>query len=199
MQLSCPRCRTTGPIEAFTEDVDARRVVGLAAALPAQIGPLAVRYLALFAPPKRALSWARARKVLEELSAAIAISSIKRRGRDWPVTTEMWNQALQQMLDSRDSLRLPLKGQGYLFEILAHLADKSEGEAERRGELLTQQQSQARHAPIVDEAAAAEAERVRAARVRSAIDSENKTRARFNQPPLTKDEELLVLQRLELA
>lgn len=196
--LCCARCGAYGSIELFTDDVYARRAIAVASALPAEVGPLAVRYLSLFAPAKSLASWRRALKVLEELQTAIRLASIRRHGRDWPLTTAMWVEGLEQMLGKRADLRLPLKGHGYLFEILSALADKSEGAAERAAEQAIRGQARGAEAPGLDVPDAA-ATLSRNQVVAAAIQGENATRQRFQQPLMTKAEELQLLRRLGLG
>lgn len=134
MKLVCPNCGMTASLEAFTSDADAREVAALCARLPAEVGPLALRYLALFRPRQRALSWPRARKLLAELVECVEVGGVERRGRFWPAPPEIWASALQQMLDQREKLRLPLSNHAYLAEIVTGSADKHEAQAEREAE-----------------------------------------------------------------
>ena len=134
MKLVCPSCGATNSADGITSDVDARAALLVAAELPADLGPLCIRYLGLFRPGKRALAWDRARRLLDELAEQIRAGTIRRRGRDWPVPVGAWRSALQTMLDKRDSLDLPLKSHGYLLEIVAGLSDRAEAQAERAAE-----------------------------------------------------------------
>lgn len=95
MQLTCPCCFARFPVEAALTDEAARQAVAAALKLPAPLGDLLLRYIGLFRPDKRALSWDRASRLLAEL-------------------------------------QLPLKSHGYLLEIVAGLASKTEGAAERQ-------------------------------------------------------------------
>lgn len=130
MQLTCPCCFARFSIEAALTDDAARKAVAAALKLPAPLGDLILRYLAFFRPSKRALSWDRAAKLLNELVEPIQAARVERHGRAWPAPIEYWREALEQMLDRRDKLQLPLKSHGYLFEIVAGLASKAEGRAE---------------------------------------------------------------------
>lgn len=138
MKILCPSCGATHSADGILSDAEARTALLIAAELPADLGPLCIRYLGLFRPGKRALSWDRARKLLDELAEQIRAGTIRRRGRDWPVPAGAWRTALQTMLDKRDSLDLPLKSHGYLLEIVAGIADKAEGAAERAIETARQ-------------------------------------------------------------
>lgn len=134
MHLICPACAARFSIEAALTDEAARTAVAAALKMPAPLGDLTLRYLALFRPHKRALSWDRAAKLLTELLAPIQAAQVERHGRAWAAPLELWRQALEQMLERRDALQLPLKSHGYLFEIVAALAIKNAGAQEHKAE-----------------------------------------------------------------
>ncbi len=134
MQLTCPICFARYAIEAAFTDDDARRAVAAALKMPAPLGDLILRYIGLFRAPKRALSWDRAARLIEELLAPMQAGRIERHGRTWAAPLEAWRAALADMLDRRDKLQLPLKGHGYLFEIVTAQANKTEAQAEAKNE-----------------------------------------------------------------
>lgn len=134
MQFTCPCCFARCSIEAALSDDDARRAVAAALKMPAPLGDLVLRYIGLFRAPKRALSWDRAARLIEELLAPMLAGRIERHGRIWAAPLEAWKAALTDMLDRRDKLQLPLKSHGYLFEIIAAQANKSEAQAESKAE-----------------------------------------------------------------
>jgi hypothetical protein len=191
LTLVCPGCGSGGSIEFFLNDADGRRAVAIAAELGTDLGPVALRYLKLFAPAKNRLTWPRARKLMEELQALAQVDFINRRGRAWPVTRAMWVEAMEQMLGKREDLNLPLKSNGYLLEILAGMADKTEAQAERAHEAGVQQQSSSRYAD--DGEAVAAAERHRATMARSSLIAEKASRQRLGMPAFTPAEELAFL------
>ncbi|MHB1273638.1 MAG: hypothetical protein ACYCZD_12890 [Rhodanobacter sp.] len=51
-----------------------------------------------------------------------------------PATPSMWAAAIEQMIDARAKLRLPLSGHGYLMEVVFGLADQADAAAERTRE-----------------------------------------------------------------
>ena len=134
MHLTCPACAARFSIEAALTDEAARTAVAAALKLPAPLGDLTLRYLALFRPDKRALSWDRAARLLSELLAPIQAAQVERHGRTWAAPLELWRQGLEQVLEARERLTLPLKSHGYLLEIVAALASKSEGAREHKAE-----------------------------------------------------------------
>lgn len=130
MNLTCPCCGGRFSIEAALTDEAARTAVAAALKLPAPLGDLLLRYLGLFRAQGRALSWDRTTRLLRELLEPIQAAQVRRHGRTWPAPLDYWRQALEQMLERREQLQLPLKSHGYLFEIVAGMASKAEGRAE---------------------------------------------------------------------
>ena len=134
MKLVCPCCGATLSIEAMLTDAKAREAVATALKLPHGLGDRVLRYLALFRPESRALSWGRAAKLLDELLPPIQEAQVQRNGRTWVAPLELWKAAFDQVLENRENLTLPLKGHGYLFEVVAGMASKAEGQQERKQE-----------------------------------------------------------------
>ena len=135
MRLTCPCCGATHSIEGLLADAAARRAVAAALALPAGLGDRVLRYIGLFRPPARALSWDRAARLLEELRVAIDAGHVERDGRVYPAPFEYWRGALDQMLDGRERLALPLKTHGYLYEIIAGQSRRADQRAAERAEV----------------------------------------------------------------
>ena len=133
MLISCPCCHARHPLDAALTDEAARAAVARVAALGGELPRTAVVYLGLFRPKRRVLSWARACRLLDELTDAIDAGRIRRHGRDWAVTRAQWTEALRIVIERRDTGRLetPLKDHAYLYEVARGLADRAEAAAER--------------------------------------------------------------------
>lgn len=134
MKLVCPGCGTQGSAELFTADAHARQCVALMGRVPPSMAPAVLGYLGLFRPPSRALGWARVQTLLEDLIPAIEAGAISRGGREFPVTPAIVQAALDQVLQQREKLDLPLRGHGYLLEVLRAQSQrhaKGEQEAEK--------------------------------------------------------------------
>lgn len=131
MNLTCPVCNAIFPAEAALVESQAREAVRAAVLLPAPLGDRLLRYLGLFRPARRALSWDRAARLLNELLEPINAGRVERNGRAWVAPLSVWELALDEILAKRHTLQLPLKSHGYLFEIVARLASKAEGAAEQ--------------------------------------------------------------------
>lgn len=118
MMIRCPACGAEASLDAVVEHEAAARA--LEAALKfAPGGTLIVRYLALFRPVKRRLTWPRVDALLRELLPAITSERVERDGRVHEVPQRAWWVALDKCIAARDAgtLRTPLKSHGYLFEI----------------------------------------------------------------------------------
>lgn len=134
--FSCPACGAEYDLAvAFASEVDQRaiaRLVGVSIPLGARV----LRYVALFTPPKQRLTAAKKIKLILQLLPDLERQAITWKGRDWPAPPSAWAQAFDQMLSMRESARLelPMKGHGYLYAILAGMADKYEAAAEHQRE-----------------------------------------------------------------
>ena len=141
MRLTGPCCGAQNSLEALLNDAAARQAVAAALALPG-LGDRLVRYLGLFRAPKHGLTWDRAARLLEELNTALAAGQITRHGQDWPAPLDYWKSALDQVLDARPSLTLPLKTHGYLYEVvLGHSRKATEARATREERAAEQTQA----------------------------------------------------------
>jgi hypothetical protein len=136
MQLTCPCCNARFPVESALQDDAARACVAAALALPPPLGDLLLRYLGLFRPQKRVLSWDRVRKLLADLTDSLADAQVSRNGVTRAAPVELWRMALEETLGARDSgaLALPLKSHGYLCEIVWRKSGQIADAAERKRE-----------------------------------------------------------------
>ena len=134
--LSCPVCGTELDLAAlFAHETDQRALARLAA-VSIPLGARVLQYLALFTPPKQRLTAAKKIKLILQLLPDLERQAITHKGRDWPAPLNAWAQAIDQMLAARDAqrLELPMKGHGYLYAVLAGMADKHEAAAEQQRE-----------------------------------------------------------------
>lgn len=143
MRLTCPCCGASYGLEVLLADRSAREAVAAALGLPAGLGERLLRYLGLFRPRERALSWDRAARLLGELNEAVSAAQIERDGRTHPAPVEYWKAAIDQMLDNRDKLSLPLKSHGYLYEIIAGLGQRA-GEKRAARQEVAEERERAR-------------------------------------------------------
>lgn len=133
LKAICPECGMSGDMAAFVAQGEHNQALAAALEIPGQLGPRVVRYLGLFRPPSRALAGAKAVRLLTELRDTIASGRIQRSGVSRPAPVHVWATALDQLLE-RPPSKLPLSGHGYLFEVVASVADKADAQAERQRE-----------------------------------------------------------------
>lgn len=123
-----------GLLHRMIDDDTVRRLIAdvLAASLP--LGGLVVRYLRLHKPPKQKLRMAIVAKLLAELVPDLQRGVIERTGRSWVCDNDGWKAALQAVFDAQDkgTLTLPLQGNGYLYQVVMNMADKTEAVAEKQ-------------------------------------------------------------------
>lgn len=134
--LSCPVCGTELDLAVLFAHEGDQRALARLAAVSIPLGGRVLQYTALFTPPKQRLTAAKKIKLILQLLPDLEREAITWKGRDWPAPRTAWAMAIDQMLAARDAqrLELPMKGHGYLFAILAGMADKHEDQAERHRE-----------------------------------------------------------------
>ncbi len=131
--LSCPVCGAEFDLAVLFKSEESRHTFDR---LTANCSPLKARlaqYAALAKPPKHKLGTDKVLRIIALLMPDIERATITYKGRDWPAPLPAWAQAIDQMLSQRDAgrLDLPMKGHGYLYSILASMADKHEAAAEQ--------------------------------------------------------------------
>ena len=134
--LSCPVCGTELDLAVLFSHEHDQRALARLASVSIPLGGRVLQYLALFTPPKQRLTAAKKIKLILQLLPDLERQAITWKGRDWAAPREAWAMAIDQMLAARDAqrLELPMKGHGYLYAILAGMADKFEGQAEQQRE-----------------------------------------------------------------
>jgi hypothetical protein len=134
--LSCPTCGTELDVAVLFAHEDSQRAFARLATVSIPLGARVLQYIGLFTPPKQRLTAAKKIKLLLQLLPDLERQAITHKGRDWAVPLSAWAQAMDQMLASRDAgrLELPMKGHGYLYSVLAGMADRHEATAEAQAE-----------------------------------------------------------------
>lgn len=134
MKFTCPNCHVTLTLEALIEHDAAREAIKLALEFPAPLGKQLLQYVSLFKPAQRALSMDRFADILADLLPDIKAAQIERNGRLWAAPLPYWSQAFDAVWLSKPKLTLPLKTNGYLYEIIAGYANKAEAGKEKQAE-----------------------------------------------------------------
>ncbi len=93
-------------------------------------------YITLFAPRKTALRYERIATLASELTAMVKGASIERDGAVYAAPLGYWQQGFEEVVarSHTGTLRTPLAGHGYLLEVIAGYARKTDGEAEKKRE-----------------------------------------------------------------
>lgn len=111
----------------------ARKTMVACTALPPQVGPATLGYLALFRPEKRALSWSKSLRLLSELAALINTGFVQIQGKPArPCPPSIWAAGMTDMADRSASLSRPLKNHNYLRQVVHQLADQADAGRERQ-------------------------------------------------------------------
>lgn len=136
--LSCPVCGTELDVSTLFAHEDHQRAFARLASVSIPLGARVLQYIGLFTPPKQRLTAAKKIKLLLQLLPDLERQAIQHKGREWVAPLQAWSAAFDQMLASRDAgrLELPMKGHGYLYSVLAGLANQHEARAEAETEAL---------------------------------------------------------------
>ena len=132
MKTRCPCCGATASLEVLITHDEARSLMVALAGISDELAKAALRYLGLFRPGERDLSWARAAKLLGELVPLIQAGEITRKRQSYPAPREAWIWAFNRVIEARDSGKLtpPLTSHGFLLENLTFWTpDKTSGTA----------------------------------------------------------------------
>lgn len=134
--IVCPVCSTEVALAVLFADEATRSAFARLAEVSMPLGARVMNYITLFTPPKQRLTVGRQVRLMLQLLPDLERKAISHKGRDWPAPLTAWAIAIDQMLDARAAgrLELPMTGHGYLYAILAGLADKHEARAEAQQE-----------------------------------------------------------------
>lgn len=148
--VTCPVCSSELPVAVLFANAETQAAFSRLAAVSMPLGTQVMRYLTLFTPPKTRLTIAKQVKLMLQLLPDLERGAITHKGREWQAPRAAWTQAIEQMLNARAAgqLDLPMTGHGYLYAVIAGLADKHEARAEASHE--REARERARHAPRQD-------------------------------------------------
>lgn len=126
IQIQCPCCAATFPLEAGFVEVDGKKLAALTGELQPALVKAALHYLRLFSPAKSALKNSKAINLLDSLIILIKAGTVTNDARTndtKPATIEMWLAGLEQVTEQYSSLTLPLKNHNYLRAIVWGIAN----------------------------------------------------------------------------
>ena len=119
MKVKCSACGAVHSLDALVANESASQALNAALLVNGELGRALIGYLGLFRPAKSSLTFERVATILNELSPMITTGKIQRDGREFSAPPEAWIYGINQMLASRQTLKLPMKSHGYLLEIIA--------------------------------------------------------------------------------
>ncbi len=125
MQIQCPHCGEGFDLREARNDQDWRAFCQLLTQIPQSVQDPLLQYLELFRPAKQPnLRSGTMLKLAGELLPMILSQSISRKHNTYDISHASWAGAMTHLHNTRGSLTLPLKGNGYLLETLANHAEK---------------------------------------------------------------------------
>ncbi len=134
MNGTCQTCGTVAPIEWFLSETEYRQLCGILVALPKDIQAVVFLYLGLFRPVTgRAIQSKKATRLLTEIKQLIAAGHVQvDRKVARPCPPRIWALAIEQMVERRDRLNLPMPNHNYLKSIAYDLADQADCQNEKK-------------------------------------------------------------------
>jgi len=141
MNGTCQTCGTTAPIEWFLSETEHRQICGVLVELPKDIQAVVFHYLALFKPATgKAIQAKKANRILTEIKQITAAGHVQvDRKVARPCPPRIWAQAMEQMIERRDRLNLPMPNHNYLKSIAWDLADQADAQAEKTRSTVNRQ------------------------------------------------------------
>lgn len=134
MNGTCQTCGTVAPIEWFLAEAEYRQICAALVELPKDVQAVVFHYLGLFRPTSgRALSAKKAARLFSEIKTMVGTGYVqidKKAAR--PCPPRIWALAMEQMVERRDRLNLPMPNHKYLESIAYDLADQADSQAERQ-------------------------------------------------------------------
>lgn len=133
MNGTCQTCGTVAPIEWFLSETEHRLICAVLVELPKDVQAVVFHYLSLFKPVTgKAIQAKKAGRLLAEIKGMVAAGHVQiDRKVARPCPPRIWAQAMEQMIERRDRLSLPMPNHNYLKSIAWDLADQADAQAEK--------------------------------------------------------------------
>lgn len=138
MHLTCPSCSEAFPIAAGFLEPDGKRFGMQLASMEPALGRAVLEYLGLFSPAKQKLRISKAVKLVAELDLLVKAGFVcrdERAGVKRPCSVAQWIAGIEQMLEKRALLTLPLGNHNYLRTVVFGIAEQAGAQAEIRREV----------------------------------------------------------------
>lgn len=120
MKIRCPACGSSISLDSLIGHDDARELIIELFKISDDLTRSALRYLALFRPDSKDLSFARVSKLLGQIIPDIQGGQIIRNRHTFTAPREAWIWAFDKCVEARDlgKLKTPLSTHGFLYETL---------------------------------------------------------------------------------
>ena len=121
MKVKCPACGASMSLDALIGHDEARAALVELSGISDELVRGCLKYLGLFRPSEKDLTFARVAKLLGELRPLMQAGEISRNRQSYPAPREAWLWAFEQVMAARDAgklNRLPLTTHGFLYETL---------------------------------------------------------------------------------
>ena len=128
MKVKCPSCGASLSLDVLIAHDEARTALVELSGISDELVRGCLKYLTLFRPGEKDLTFARVAKLVGELAPMIRAGEISRNRKAYPAPREAWIWAFSRCLEARDmgKLKPPLTSHGYLLEnITLWTPDKS--------------------------------------------------------------------------
>ena len=118
MKVRCPTCGAVMSLDVLIAHDDAREALIALTGISDDLFKAVLRYLTLFRPAEKDLSFNRVSKLIGEIAPMIREGEIVRNRKTYPAPREAWIWAATRCLEARDAGKLtpPLTSHGYLLE-----------------------------------------------------------------------------------
>ena len=118
MKVKCPSCGASMSLDVLIAHDEARDALVALSGISDELVKACLKYLTLFRPAERDLTFARVAKLVGEIAPMIRTAEISRNRQIHPAPREAWIWAFNRCLEARDAgkLKPPLTSHGYLLE-----------------------------------------------------------------------------------
>ncbi len=130
MKVKCPSCGASMSLDILISHDEARDALVALSGISDELVKACLKYLTLFRPAERDLTFARVAKLVGEIAPMIRAAEISRNRQVHPAPREAWIWAFGRCLEARDmgKLKPPLTSHGFLLENLTFWTpDKTAG------------------------------------------------------------------------
>ena len=118
MKVKCPSCGASMSLDVLIAHDEARAALIALAGISDGLTRAMLKYLTLFRPSEKDLTFARTARLLGELLPMIRAETISRSGKSYPAPREAWIWAVERCFEALEKERLipPLTSHGFLLE-----------------------------------------------------------------------------------